>query len=95
MKELINQNQGSTKTIDSREVASMMDKRHDHLLRDIKSYVKVLEDSPDLGSRQFFIESNYSSGTRTHKCYLLTRKGCDLVANKMTGEKGVLFTATY
>src|SRR5690606_23636378 len=23
------------------------------------------------------------------------RKGCDMVANKMTGEKGVLFTAAY
>ncbi|MCX8167304.1 MAG: Rha family transcriptional regulator, partial [Candidatus Micrarchaeota archaeon] len=28
-------------------------------------------------------------------CYLLTKKGCDMVANKMTGEKGVLFTAKY
>jgi len=28
-------------------------------------------------------------------CYLITKKGCDMVANKMTGEKGVLFTATY
>jgi hypothetical protein len=32
---------------------------------------------------------------QSRPCYLLTRKGCDLVANKMTGEKGVLFTATY
>ena len=28
-------------------------------------------------------------------CFLLTRKGCDMVANKMTGDKGVLFTAAY
>lgn len=27
--------------------------------------------------------------------YYLTRKGCDMIANKMTGEKGTLFTAAY
>lgn len=26
---------------------------------------------------------------------MLTKKGCEMVANKMTGEKGVLFTAAY
>ncbi|MDN9204386.1 phage antirepressor KilAC domain-containing protein, partial [Clostridioides difficile] len=25
----------------------------------------------------------------------LTKKGCDMVANKMTGEKGIIFTAIY
>lgn len=27
--------------------------------------------------------------------YLITKKGCDMIANKMTGRKGVLFTAVY
>ena len=44
----------------------------------------------------FFLESSYKDPTgRTLICYLLTKKGCDMVANKMTGEKGVLFTAAY
>lgn len=81
---------------DSREVALMIGKRHDHLVRDIESYIKVIEHSPDLGSDNFFIESNYQSGKgRSYKMYLLTKIGCDMVANKMTGPKGILFTATY
>lgn len=50
-----------------------------------------------LSSANFFLESSYKSddGSRSYPCYLLTRKGCDMVANKMTGEKGVLFTAAY
>ena len=44
----------------------------------------------------FFIPHIYTDSTgRTLPCYLLTKKGCDMVANKMTGEKGVLFTAAY
>ena len=28
-------------------------------------------------------------------CYLLSKMGCEMVANKLTGEKGILFTAAY
>jgi hypothetical protein len=28
-------------------------------------------------------------------CYLINKPGCEMVANKLTGEKGVLFTAAY
>ncbi len=81
---------------DSREVAEMIDKRHDHLLRDIDAYVTILNQNPTLGADQFFIADTYQAGTgRGYKHYWLTRKGCDMVANKMIGEKGVLFTATY
>jgi len=80
---------------DSREVATMVEKDHAHLLRDIKGYVDILTQS-NFGFSEFFIPSTYQDSTgRTLPCYLLTRKGCDMVANKMTGEKGVLFTATY
>ncbi|MES9666787.1 hypothetical protein COK06_12485 [Bacillus cereus] len=82
--------------IDSREVAEMTGKRHDHLIRDIELYNGVLGMSPDLGATNFFVKSTYQDAyNRTKPCYLLTRKGCDMVANKMTGEKGILFTATY
>ena len=81
---------------DSREVAEMTGKRHDHLVRDIDGYIAVLDQNPNLGADDFFVESTYTAGTgKNYKCYLLTKKGCDMVANKMTGEKGVLFTATY
>ena len=81
--------------VDSREVAEMVDKEHAHLLRDIQGYMDILGES-NFGLSDFFIESVYlSSQNRRLPCYLLTRKGCDMVANKMTGEKGVLFTAAY
>ncbi|MFP7694190.1 Rha family transcriptional regulator [Bacillus subtilis] len=82
--------------VDSREVAEMIGKRHDNLTRDIDGYVKVLSQNSILRADQFFIESTYEAGTgKSYKHFLLTRKGCDMVANKMTGEKGVLFTAAY
>ena len=84
--------------VDSREVAEIVGKRHDHLLRDINGYVEILSKStdPNFGVSDFFIKSTYQdSSGRILPCYLLTRKGCDMVANKMTGEKGVLFTAAY
>lgn len=50
----------------------------------------------NFGLSDFFVPSTYTDSTgRTLPCYLLTKKGCDMVANKMTGEKGVLFTAAY
>ena len=82
--------------IESREVARMTGKRHDNLLRDIDGYIKVLDQSSNLSSANFFIESTYTNNNKqSYKCYLLTKQGCEMVANKMTGEKGILFTATY
>lgn len=84
---------------DSREVAEMVGKDHAHLMRDIRGYVEIMDasENPKLDSRDFFIPSTYKveGNNKTYDCYQLTRKGCDMVANKMTGEKGVLFTATY
>ena len=52
--------------------------------------------NPKLGASNFFIESTYLDAyKRDKKCYLLTKQGCEMVANKMTGEKGILFTAEY
>ena len=82
---------------DSRQVAELVDKRHDHLVRDIDGYIKTLSKNPKLGASNFFVESSYkqAGNGKEVRCYLLTKKGCDMVANKMTGEKGILFTATY
>ncbi|GIO23929.1 Rha family transcriptional regulator [Oceanobacillus sp. J11TS1] len=81
---------------ESREVAKMTDKTHAHLMRNIQGYKQVLDPNPKLDSADFFIESSYKdSNNQTRPCFLLTKKGCDMVANKMTGEKGILFTAEY
>ena len=88
--------------VDSREIAEMLEKRHDNLLRDINGYVEILQtsnlrDGATVHAVDFFLPNCYVSGTppRKYKSYLLTRKGCALVANKLTGEKGVRFTAEY
>lgn len=82
--------------IDSRDVAKMIGKTHAHLMRDIDSYKEVLDQNPKLDSDRFFIESSYQAGTgKNYKCYLLTKQGCEFVANKLSGRKGTIFTATY
>ena len=82
--------------VDSRDVAVMVEKRHTHLLDDIKKYCYVISTQPNFRLSEFFIPSTYQDSTgRTLPCYYLTRKGCDVVANKLTGKKGILFTAAY
>ena len=76
----------------------MVGKNHKDLMRSIREYVETLDRSIErnFAPNDFFIESTYKDSIgRTLPCYLLTKKGCDMVANKMTGEKGVLFTAAY
>ena len=69
--------------------------RHTDLMRKINGYVEILLNAK-LRSVDFFIEDSYKDASgKENKCYQLTRKGCDMVANKLTGEKGVLFTAAY
>lgn len=79
----------------SRDVAEMVGKAHDQLMRSIRTYVEYLT-SAKMQTLGFFIPSTYEdSKGESRPCFLLTKKGCDMVANKMTGEKGVLFTAAY
>ncbi|MFA8439337.1 ORF6C domain-containing protein [Pueribacillus sp. YX66] len=80
---------------ESRDVAKMIGKNHADLLRDIRSYVKVLGKS-NFAVADFFIKSSYKDAqNKVRPCYQITKKGCEMVANKLTGEKGVLFTAAY
>lgn len=89
-------NQGGQKGVDSREVAEMIGKPHNDLMKSIRNYCEYISNAGDFSLVDFFLESTYrDSKGETRPCYLLTKKGCDMVANKMTGEKGVLFTAAY
>lgn len=98
MKQLTIRNKNGKFVADSREVALMTGKQHKHLIRDIDQYIDILNKStsPKLDPLNFFIESAYKDNKgEVRRCYDLTRKGCDMVANKLTGERGVLFTASY
>lgn len=82
--------------MNSRDVAKMIGKKHAHLMRDISRYISDLEMDPKLDPSKFFVESAYmDSINRKKPCYLLTKQGCEFVANKMAGTKGSLFTARY
>lgn len=86
---------GKQATLDSREVAEMVNKSHAHLLRDIETYRRYLGES-NFGSTDFFVPSFYvSEQNKELPNYQITRKGCEFIAHKMTGQKGALFTAKY
>lgn len=95
MGELTIVNCDGVNVMDSRDIAEIIGIRHDNLLSKIKGYIEVLESSK-LRTQDFFIGSTYlSAQNKENPCYLLTRRGCDMVANKMIGERGILFTAAY
>jgi len=98
MKELTLIKHGDTAYIDSREVADAIGKRHDNLLRDIAEYLRILDKANALNFEgiKFFVPAEYiDSRGRAKPCYLISRRGADIIANKLIGEKGVLFTAAY
>ena len=88
--------------LDSREVARMMEKDH----RDIIDYIegnknhKIISIAEvllrqDVPVSDYFIESSYLNNNIKGKCYLITKKGCELLGNRQTGEKGILFSLAY
>ena len=84
--------------IDSREVAELIGKNHKDLLRDIRGYINIMEkdNGRNFAPVDFFLESAYTDRKGEERpCFLISRMGCDVIANKLIGEKGVLFTATY
>ncbi len=82
-------------TISSLEVAEMVSKGHDKLLKDIRRYIEQLGQAK-IGESDFFTESTYkNSQNKTMPCYNVTKKGCEFIAHKLTGVKGTEFTAKY
>ena len=91
-------------TIPSTEVAKMMGREHKEIMwmidgnekRGIVGIKPTIEISAELHLSDYFIESTYKDSMNRNKiCYECTKMGCDLLANKLTGEKGILFTAKY
>ena len=83
------------KTITSIEVAEMIGKEHSNLLKDIRRYIEQsAEVKINLG--EFFKESSYQDANNQKRpCFDVTIKGCEFIANKLTGPKGIEFTAKY
>lgn len=88
-------------TITSMEVAEMMETEHSKIMRklegskDRRGYIAILSEA-QMGVADYFIKSSYVDAQgKERPCYEVTKLGCDFLANKSTGEKGVLFTARY
>lgn len=94
-KEMIKTQKQIEQTLDSREVAEMVGKKHYNLIRDIKGYVEELGELK-IEFTDFFRENTYKTEqNKTMPCYDITKKGCEFIAHKLTGIKGTEFTAKY
>lgn len=81
--------------LDSREVAQMVEKPHNDLMKDIRRYIEQLGEGK-ISHTDFFEKSTYiSEQNKEMPCFKLSKKGCEFVANKLTGVKGAKFTALY
>ena len=81
--------------LDSREVAEMVGKEHKNIIRDIRGYIGEFSQL-NLEPSDFFTESTYKNERgKEYPCYLVTKKGCEFIAHKLTGVKGTEFTAKY
>lgn len=82
-------------TLSSLEVAEMVEKEHSKLLRDLRKYEEQFAEAK-IGLGDFFQKSNYlDANNQPRPCYLITLKGCEFIAHKLTGIKGTIFTARY
>ncbi|MGL4391427.1 MAG: Rha family transcriptional regulator [Carnobacterium maltaromaticum] len=95
-----------TRTINSREIAMMVERRHDQVLRDIENIINQLAAHKSvvglkLGNRKivlsdYFIQSTYLDGNNQERpCFDLTKKGCELYGTRMNGAKGTQFAVGY
>ena len=82
-------------TLESREVAEMVEKEHKMLLRDLRRYINQFNQCK-IAPVDFFKESTYEDAKgELRPCYRITKKGCEFIAHKLTGTKGTIFTAQY
>ena len=96
-------NETQKQTITTLEIAEMLGMKHYKVLekldgtkdRKTKGIIEILN-AHDFVVVDYFIKSSYVDAKGEDRpCYLVTKLGCDFLANKFTGEKGILFTAKY
>ena len=88
-------------TLTTIDIADMMEMPHWQILRKldgtkkIKGIIQILGDNKIVVT-DYFIPSTYlSEQNKEMPCYKVTRMGCEFLANKFNGEKGIVFTARY
>src|SRR5699024_4479894 len=84
------------KTLTSLEVAEMVGRRHDQVMRDIDNIIGHLINGDHKNVESYFIASSYKNlQNKEYPSFLLTKKGCELYSTRMTGEKGTQFAVAY
>ena len=80
---------------DSKTVAEVFGKRHDHVLRDIEN-LDVPEDfrAPNFGESKYKVNSGRNT-VREHPMYLMTRQGFTILAMGFTGAKAMRWKIKY
>ena len=88
-------------TISTLEIAEMMDVPHWQILRRLdgtkrsKGVIQILSDNKIVVADYFRQSSYMDAQDKERKCYKVTKLGCDFLANKFQGEKGIVFTPKY
>lgn len=79
-------------TLNSKAVAEMLGKRHDNFKRELRKYVATLGEA----AGEYFLEGTYKDAMgRERSGYLITLKGCELIAGRMIGVKSDEFREKY
>lgn len=99
--------ENNANTITTLEIAEMMELEHWQILRKLEGtknqdgstkqvgIIQILTNNKIVVS-DYFIPSTYKDASgKENKCYNVTKMGCDFLANKFNGEKGIIFTARY
>ena len=81
--------------LSSREVAPMMDIRHDSLLRKIDKINEDLADHKIVVSKYWVESSSPDNSGKVSREFLITKRGCEFLAHKTAGTKGNLITDKY
>ena len=90
-----NNTEVDVKRISSREVAEMMEIRHNDLLRKVDKINTTLLNAK-MRTVKYWIESTFKDKSgKSNREYLISKEGCEFLAHKSTGEKGILFTHRY
>ncbi len=76
-------------SLNSKDVAEMLGKRHDNFMRELRKYVATLGEA----APEYFVEEGLDK-QRGHT-FEITLKGCDLIAGRIVGVKNAEFKAKY
>lgn len=91
MTDIILSTQNGEPVVSSRQIAESLDKRHDHVIRDIDN---LKGDVPNLGEMFFETEIPDSYG-RPQRAYLMNRDGFTLLAMGFTGKAALEWKIKY